>query len=106
MPEKIASPKKLSDKNTKQEMLEAYQTLAKQLLLWDDEKALPGRGDLVLIDEASTATTLDVRDVVRVAEEHGALVRLIGDPRQAKACYLGPCYLGPCCLGPWHPWLR
>ena len=31
MPEKIASPKKLSDKNTKQEMLEAYQTLAKQL---------------------------------------------------------------------------
>lgn len=31
MPEKIASPKKLSDKNTKQEMLEAYQVLAKQL---------------------------------------------------------------------------
>jgi len=28
---KTAPPKKLSDKNTKQEMLEAYQTLAKQL---------------------------------------------------------------------------
>ena len=64
------------------------QTLAKQLLLWDGEKDLPGRGDLILIDEASMATTLDVRDVVRVAEEHGALVRLIGDPRQAKA--VGP----------------
>lgn len=31
MPEKTAPPKKLSDKNTKQEMLEAYQALAKQL---------------------------------------------------------------------------
>jgi hypothetical protein len=31
MPEKPALPKKLSDKNTKQEMLEAYQALAKQL---------------------------------------------------------------------------
>jgi len=34
MPEKTAPGKKLSEKNTKQEMLEAYQTLAKQL----DEK--------------------------------------------------------------------
>jgi hypothetical protein len=31
MPEKPALPKKLSEKNTKQEMLEAYQALAKQL---------------------------------------------------------------------------
>jgi len=31
MPEKSAPAKKLSDKNTKQEMLEAYQTLARQL---------------------------------------------------------------------------
>lgn len=31
MPEKPTPPKKLSDKNTKQEMLEAYQTLARQL---------------------------------------------------------------------------
>ncbi|HEX4122818.1 MAG TPA: hypothetical protein VH619_19560 [Verrucomicrobiae bacterium] len=31
MPEKPAPPKKLSEKSTKQEMLEAYQTLAKQL---------------------------------------------------------------------------
>src|ERR1039458_5259672 len=34
MPEKTAPGKKLSEKNTKQEMLDAYQTLAKQL----DEK--------------------------------------------------------------------
>jgi hypothetical protein len=31
MPEKTTAPKKLSDKNTKQEMLDAYQTLARQL---------------------------------------------------------------------------
>src|SRR5580658_120200 len=31
MPEKPPSPKKLSEKNTKQEMIEAYQALAKQL---------------------------------------------------------------------------
>jgi hypothetical protein len=31
MPEKIAPPRKLSDKSTKQEMLEAYQALARQL---------------------------------------------------------------------------
>ena len=31
MPEKPIAPKKLSDKNTKQEMLDAYQTLARQL---------------------------------------------------------------------------
>jgi ATP-dependent exoDNAse (exonuclease V) alpha subunit len=64
------------------------QTITTALLSWDHAKGLPGRGDLVLIDEASMATTLDIRDVVRVAREHGALVRLIGDPRQAKA--VGP----------------
>jgi hypothetical protein len=31
MPEKPAAPRKLTEKNTKQEMMEAYQTLAKQL---------------------------------------------------------------------------
>lgn len=31
MPEKAVAPKKLTDKNTKQEMIEAYQSLAKQL---------------------------------------------------------------------------
>lgn len=35
MAEKPAQPKKLSEKNSKQEMLEAYQALAKQL----EEKA-------------------------------------------------------------------
>ena len=64
------------------------QTVAKALLVWGQGTSLPGRGDLILIDEASMASTLDVRDVVRVAEEHGALVRLIGDPRQANA--VGP----------------
>lgn len=34
------------------------------------------------------ATTIDVRDIVRIAKERGALVRLIGDARQAKA--VGP----------------
>ena len=65
------------------------QTVAKALQEWDRGWALPERGDLILIDEASMATTLDVRDVVRVAREHGALVRLIGDPRQAKAVGAG-----------------
>ena len=65
------------------------QTVAKALLEWDKGRGLPGRGDLILIDEASMATTLDVCDVVRVAQAHGALVRLIGDPRQAKAVGAG-----------------
>ncbi|MHB8465135.1 MAG: MobF family relaxase [Acidimicrobiales bacterium] len=65
------------------------QTLAKALTLWDHEMSLPGRGDLILIDEASTAATLDVAHAVRVAQAHGALLRLIGDPRQAKAVGAG-----------------
>ena len=64
------------------------QTLAKALWSWDRGRSLPGPRDLVLIDEASMATTLDVRQAVRIAHERGALVRLIGDPRQAKA--VGP----------------
>lgn len=64
-------------------------TITNALMTWDRAKELPGRGDLVLIDEASMATTLDVRDVVRVARQHGALIRLIGDPRQAKAVGAG-----------------
>jgi hypothetical protein len=62
--------------------------LAKALWSWERERNLPGPGDLILIDEASMATTLDVHAVMGVAQEHGALVRLIGDPRQAKA--VGP----------------
>ena len=65
------------------------QTVAKALWSWDRGMGLPGPGDLILIDEASMATTLDVRDVVRVGREHKALVRLIGDPRQAKAVGAG-----------------
>jgi conjugative relaxase-like TrwC/TraI family protein len=64
-------------------------TIASALRSWDLGRDLPGAGDLVLIDEASMATTLDVRDVVRVAHDHGALVRLIGDPRQARAVGAG-----------------
>jgi len=64
-------------------------TVAKALLEWDRGRGLPNRGDLILIDEASMAPTLDVCDVARVAQEHGALVRLIGDPRQAKAVGAG-----------------
>jgi hypothetical protein len=65
------------------------QTLAKALWLWDHGTSMPGRGDLILIDEASMASTLDVAHAVHVAQEQGALVRLIGDPRQAKAIGAG-----------------
>ncbi len=65
------------------------QTLAKFLWLWQQGMSLPGRGDLILIDEASMAATLDVRHAVRVAQEHRALVRLIGDPRQARTVGAG-----------------
>ena len=64
-------------------------TVAKALSAWDRGQDLPGRGDLILVDEASMATTLDVRDIVRVATEHGALVRLVGDPHQARAVGAG-----------------
>jgi conjugative relaxase-like TrwC/TraI family protein len=64
-------------------------TVASALRSWDLGRDLPGAGDLILVDEASMATTLDVRDVVRVAQDHGALVRLIGDPRQARAVGAG-----------------
>ncbi|MHB8466514.1 MAG: MobF family relaxase [Acidimicrobiales bacterium] len=65
------------------------QTLAKALWSWDHRTSRPGAGDLILIDEASMATTIEVRDAARVAQEHGALLRLIGDPRQAKAIGAG-----------------
>ncbi|WP_228514577.1 MobF family relaxase [Frondihabitans sp. VKM Ac-2883] len=46
-------------------------------------------GDVVVIDEAGMAGTKRLRDVTKLAQEHGAFVRLIGDDRQLSAVEAG-----------------
>jgi conjugative relaxase-like TrwC/TraI family protein len=46
-------------------------------------------GDMVLVDEASMAGTLQLADLVALAENAGAVVRLLGDPAQLSAVEAG-----------------
>jgi hypothetical protein len=48
-----------------------------------------GVGDLVLVDEASMAGTLQLADLVITAKNAGAVVRLLGDPAQLSAVEAG-----------------
>ncbi|MHB8671316.1 MAG: AAA family ATPase [Acidimicrobiales bacterium] len=57
------------------------QTMAKALWSWDHRMNRPSAGDLILIDEASMATMIEVGDAVRVAEAHGGLV---AEPRSHR----------------------
>jgi conjugative relaxase-like TrwC/TraI family protein len=66
-----------------------HATLHAALAGWRKGRGVPGAGDLVLIDEASMATTPLLVETARLAASRGALVRLIGDPRQLKAVGAG-----------------
>ncbi|MBT1620571.1 relaxase domain-containing protein [Curtobacterium flaccumfaciens pv. poinsettiae] len=46
-------------------------------------------GDVIVVDEAGMAGTRRLRDVLELAQEHGAHVRLIGDDRQLSAVEAG-----------------
>ncbi|WP_249409121.1 MobF family relaxase [Frigoribacterium sp. CFBP 8751] len=47
------------------------------------------RGDVIVVDEAGMAGTMNLAKVTRLAEVHGAHVRLIGDDRQLSAVEAG-----------------
>lgn len=66
-----------------------HATLHAALGRWRKGRGVPGAGDLVLVDEASMATTPMLLQVARLAISRGALVRLVGDPRQLKAVGAG-----------------
>lgn len=46
-------------------------------------------GDMLLLDEAGMATTADLADLLEIAQESGAVVRMIGDPHQLDAVETG-----------------
>jgi len=46
-------------------------------------------GDVIVVDEAGMAGTMNLAKVTRIAERHGAHVRLIGDDRQLAAVEAG-----------------
>ena len=85
MPEKPVPAEKLSDKNTKQEMLEAYQTLARQL----EEKraaelAPERRTEEKRTEEAlKVATAIDPegidRDIGALKSEIGKMLAVVSD---------------------------
>jgi len=66
-----------------------YSTMHSALGAWRKGLRLPGPGDLVLMDEASMGTTSMILETAQLAIGRGALVRLIGDPRQLKAVGAG-----------------
>jgi hypothetical protein len=91
MPDKPAPAKKLSDKNTKQEMLEAYQTLAKQL----EEKRAADLAPERRMEEKHTeealkvATTVDPegidRDIGALKSEIGKMLAVVSDRLAAES---------------------
>lgn len=48
-----------------------------------------GEGDVILVDEAGMASTRDLAELVRLASDAGAVVRLVGDPQQLAAIESG-----------------
>ncbi|AGG68098.1 MobF family relaxase [Corynebacterium callunae] len=46
-------------------------------------------GDMLLVDEAGMATTADLAAIVEIAQETGAVVRMVGDPYQLDAVETG-----------------
>ena len=66
-----------------------HDTLHGAMRRWQRGENLPVPGDLVLIDEASMAATATLLAAARTATNHGATVRLVGDPRQLKAVGAG-----------------
>jgi AAA domain len=56
---------------------------------WRDGQNLPLPGSLILVDEASMATTGLLVEVAELAHANGAMLRLVGDPRQLKAVGAG-----------------
>ncbi|MBD8104753.1 relaxase domain-containing protein [Plantibacter sp. CFBP 8775] len=44
-----------------------------------------GSGDIIIVDEAGMASTRHLERILDIAEEHGALVRLLGDDKQLSA---------------------
>lgn len=53
-----------------------------------DEKWRLGRGDLVVVDEAGTADTASLAEIIALCRASGAKLLLVGDPRQLTA--IGP----------------
>lgn len=47
------------------------------------------RGTMLLVDEAGMASTHQLDTLVQIAAQHGAVVRLIGDPAQLSAVNAG-----------------
>lgn len=64
------------------------ETLDHALTMWANGSGKPQAGELILVDEASMVATSKLRAVVEYAREAGAVVRLVGDPRQLAA--VGP----------------
>ncbi|MBB3116922.1 MobF family relaxase [Corynebacterium bovis] len=54
-----------------------------------EELASLGPGDVVVVDEAGMASTVNLAETVRRASEAGAFVRLVGDPQQLAAVEAG-----------------
>jgi conjugative relaxase-like TrwC/TraI family protein len=46
-------------------------------------------GDMLLVDEAGTASTRDLDDLLKLAQEKDAIVRLLGDPEQLSSVDAG-----------------
>jgi len=68
--------------------LAAHQHAAEQDVDVQEQYALLP-GDVIVVDEAGMAGTKRLRDVTKLAQEHGAFVRLIGDDRQLSAVEAG-----------------
>ncbi len=85
----VLAPTAIAARTSGETLGVAYDTLHAALHRWRRGDDLPQPGDLILIDEASMATTPTLLAAARLAVDRGACVRLVGDPRQLKAVGAG-----------------
>ena len=64
-------------------------TIHSRLYLWEQGRALPGRKDVIVVDEAGMVGSRQMERLLHFARQAGAKVVLVGDAQQLQAIEAG-----------------
>ncbi|MDA8139911.1 MAG: Ti-type conjugative transfer relaxase TraA [Desulfobacteraceae bacterium] len=71
-------------------------TIHRTLIDWDNDRALPDKNTVLIVDEAGMVGTRQMQKIVETAKAHGAKVVLVGDANQLQPIEAGGSFRGIC----------
>jgi Ti-type conjugative transfer relaxase TraA len=71
-------------------------TIHRTLIDWDNDRALPDKHTVLVVDEAGMVGTRQMHKIVETAKAHGAKVILVGDANQLQPIEAGGSFRGIC----------